>query len=1015
MNNYNSIIHTVLEVSTSKTLLFLSIFLLILGSCQEVEKKEIIQEYPSEWMYNQRAYPDNYINKKAVSEGIRQTQRALARKSRNTAGIWSLKGPINIGGRITDVAISPINDNHLYVSTAVGGVFKTTDKGQNWTPIFDNIGRPSIGNIAIAASDSQRIYVGTGEANASGTSGAFFGDGIYRSDDAGTTWNHVGLEDSQHIGRIVVDPNDKDRIFVAATGTLYGKNEERGVYRSNNAGNSWEKVLYVNDSTAVIDVVLNPSNTDILFAATWERIRYPWGRIYGGESSGVYRSMDGGDTWLKLGNGLPVSDSQTGRIGLAIAESNPSTVYASYTTNASTNEFSGLYKSTDNGDTWNLVAYNDISDVNATFGWYFGNLRVHPTNANEVYVLGQQLYRTTDGGANWTPEYSMHVDHHSMEYSRNNTDFILAGNDGGAYLSEDAGSTWQHFENLPITQFYNIEVDNLQPSRLFGGTQDNNTIRTTTGNNNDWHSILGGDGFQVNVDKNDSNNVYAEYQWGNLYRSTDGGNSMDWALDGIYFNDRTNWNTPVEISPFDTNVLFYGSNKLYISTNKAVSWNPISDDLTNGEHASGSQSYGTLTAIAPSYANLDVIYTGSDDGNVSVTFDAGATWQSIDADLPDRFVTQVSIHPNDDLTAYVTFSGFHYIDYLPHIFKTTDGGQNWEDISGNLPNVPINDVVVSSVNNSLFIATDTGVWYSSNQGVYWDIVGNNLPIGIVADIKIHEPTNTLYAGTFGRSLYTYDLNDIGAEITDNETTVSDLKVYPNPIFDSFKLDFENDYTTNGQIFITDVHGKTVMSLFKGIINSGMHSFDFELNSITAGGANWTPEYSMHVDHHSMEYSRNNTDFILAGNDGGAYLSEDAGSTWQHFENLPITQFYNIEVDNLQPSRLFGGTQDNNTIRTTTGNNNDWHSILGGDGFQVNVDKNDSNNVYAEYQWGNLYRSTDGGNSMDWALDGIYFNDRTNWNTPVEISPFDTNVLFYGSNKLYISTNKAVSWNPISGA
>ncbi len=821
------------HLSFFKLSLILILFFIVF-SCHHNNRKEIAQEYPSEWMYNQRAYPDNYINRKAISEGIGQTQLAISRKASNTGGTWELKGPINIGGRITDVAIAPDNDNHLYVSTAVGGVFKSTDKGINWIPIFDNIGRPSIGNIAIASSDSQRIYVGTGEANASGTSGAFFGDGVYRSDDAGNTWNYAGLENSQHIGRIVVDPTDKDRVFVAATGTLYGKNEDRGLYRSLNAGSSWDRVLYVNDSTAVIDVAMNPLNPDILFAATWERIRYPWGRNYGGESSGVYRSIDGGDTWLNLGNGLPISDSETGRIGLAISESSPSTIYASYTTDATTNIFDGLYKSVDNGDTWVLVADNQISDVNASFGWYFGNLRVHPTNPNEVYVLGQLLYKTTNGGTSWNQDSWMHVDHHSMEYSKNNPNMILAGNDGGAYLSEDGGSSWQHFENLPVTQFYNIEVDHQQPDRLFGGTQDNNTLRTTTGSNNDWHSILGGDGFQVNVDKNNSNIVYAEYQWGNLYRSTDGGNSMNWALDGIDFNDRTNWNTPVEISPFDTDVLFYGSNKLYKSINNAIFWNAISDDLTNGEHPSGSQSYGTLTAIAPSYINLDVIYTGSDDGNVSVTFDAGASWTSIDDDLPDRFVTQVAIHPNDDLTAYVTFSGFHHLDYTPHIFKTTDGGQNWEDISGNLPSIPVNDVLVSATDNFLYIATDTGVWYSSNQGVQWNIVGNNLPIGIVADIKIHEPTNTLYAGTFGRSLFSFDLDDVTAEVAENQINNNRLKVFPNPIIDNFSIELEYKDEADGIIYLTDIHGKTVANLFEGKIQAGKQILNFELTQVKVG-------------------------------------------------------------------------------------------------------------------------------------------------------------------------------------
>ena len=765
-------------------------------------------------MYNQRAYPNNFINKKAISEAIAQTRISKSQKSINS-GSWELKGPINVGGRVTDVAISPDNDDHLYIAAAIGGVFKSTDKGLNWIPIFDNIGRPSIGNIEIAASDSNRIYIGTGEANASAASGANFGDGMYRSDDAGATWSHIGLENSQYIGRIVVDPNDKDRVFAAAAGILYGKNEDRGLYRTYNGGDNWEKVLYITDSTAVIDVAMNPIDTDILFAATWERIRYPWQRDYGGVTSGVHRSLDGGDTWEKLANGLPVSDVDTGRIGLAISESNPSTVYASYTTNSITNTFDGLYKSTDNGDSWTEVTNGSINDVNASFGWYFGNVRVHPTDPDEVYVLGQKLYKTTNGGMSWSSVYGMHVDHHSMEYSRNNPEMILEGNDGGVYLSENGGSSWTHFKNLPITQFYNIEVDNLQPQRMFGGAQDNNTQRTTTGNIDDWHPILGGDGFQVNVDANNSNYVYAESQWGNLNKSTNGGNSMYWATYGINSADRTNWNTPVEISPFNTNVLFYGSNKLYKSIDRAEEWNVISGDLTEGPHPSGSTSYGTLTCIAPSYNNLDVIYTGSDDGNLSVTFDGGASWQSIDDDLPNRFVSQIAIHPNDDLTAYATFSGFTALDYTPHIYKTVDGGANWEDISGNLPSIPINDVVVSDIDGRLYVATDAAVWYSVDQGTNWSVVGDNLPIGIVTDIKIHEPTHTLYAGTFGRSMHSFDLTQITVNIEDLDLKNKSLKVFPNPVVDQFMLEIDLNQASKGSILLTDLQGKTVTTLFKG--------------------------------------------------------------------------------------------------------------------------------------------------------------------------------------------------------
>jgi len=813
-------------------LIFFAILLVSCNNKEVIKIKESKNETPSEWMYNQRAYPNNFINKKAITKGIAQVN-TLKKQNRNTSSTnWELKGPINIGGRITDVAISPIDDNHIYVGTAVGGIFESTDRGVTWNPIFDETGKLSIGNIAISQSNPNRIYVGTGEANGGSSDAANFGDGVYRSDDAGATWQHIGLNESNHIGRVIVDPNNPDRVFVAATGVQYGKSIERGVYRTTNGGTNWDKVLYVSDSTSIIDVAMNPANTNILFAAAWERIRYPYVRDYGGKSSGVYRSLDGGDTWSKLANGLPTSNDDTGRIGIAISPSNPSIIYASYTTDLIQNVFNGLYKSTDNGDNWSLVALSDISDVNATFGWYFGNVRVHPNNENEVYVLGQKLYKTSNSGTSWNEVYGMHVDYHAMEYSKTNPNFMVAGCDGGVYLSENGGASWNHINNLPITQIYNLEVDYQLPERLYCGTQDNNTLTTSTGSLDDWYAILGGDGFQVNVDKTNSGTIYCEYQWGNLYRIDDVYGGPNWALNGVDYADRNNWNTPVEISPIDSNVLFYGSNKLYKSTNRAEYWNAISPDLTNGEHPSGSQSFGTLTCIAPSYNDIDVIYVGSDDGNLSVTFDGGANWASIDNGMPNRYVTQISINPNDNLTAYVTYSGYGYLDYAAHIFKTVDGGQNWMDISGNLPSIPINDVVYAP-DGKLYIATDLGVWYANDDnGTDWNILGNNLPTTIVADIKIHEPTNILYAGTFGRSMYSYNLNT-SATINDF-SIVNSIKIYPNPINANSIVEFNLEQSNNTSIYITDLLGKKIALIQHTKLESGLHKINISNNNTLKG-------------------------------------------------------------------------------------------------------------------------------------------------------------------------------------
>ena len=791
---------------------------------------ELQKEYPSEWMYNQRAYPDNYINAEAIKDAFQQSKSIIENRA-SQGSDWTLIGPLNTGGRITDVAISPDDDNVFYVSTPVGGVFKTTDKGENWTPIFNESSKPSIGNIAIAPSDAQRIYIGTGEANGSATSGAFFGDGMYRSDDAGESWTNIGLEESNHVGRIAIDPTDPDRVFVAATGKLYGYNSERGIYRTSNGGNDWEQVLFVTDSTAAIDVAINYNDTDIIFAAMWERTRKPWQRSYGGETSAIHRSLDGGDTWEELGeiNGLPVPNTQTGRIGIAISESDPNIVYARYTTDEITNEFNGLYKSIDNGDNWELVTLDDLLGIDSSFGWYFGNIRINPEDSEEVYVLGQGISKTSNSGTNWQSVNGMHVDHHALEYSRTNNDYILAGNDGGAYLSEDGGNSWFHFENLPITQFYNIDVDFQQPERLYGGTQDNNTIRTLTAGTNDWNSIWGGDGFHVNVDPIDNNFIYVESQWGNIGRSIDGGSSFSSSTDGLDY-DRTNWNTPIILSPFNSEIVYYGANKLYSST-QAELWSAISPDLTNGEHPSGSLAYGTITAIAASYNNLDVIYTGSDDGNLNVTFDAGETWENVSDDLPDRYITSLAISPSDDLVLYATFSGYGVLDETPHIYKTIDGGQNWTNISSNLPDIPVNDVILHSSEAYIFVATDMNVWYSESDGTVWNILGNDLPFTIIRDLKLHEPTNMLYAGTFGRSMHSYDLSSLILGFNNNQLLASEISVYPNPATSEFSID--HHLNSNGSIQLFDLNGKEIKTLFQGNFSE---SFDnsYSIEELSTG-------------------------------------------------------------------------------------------------------------------------------------------------------------------------------------
>jgi photosystem II stability/assembly factor-like uncharacterized protein len=772
---------------------------------------------PSDWMYDQRAYPFNHIDRPAYRDAFRQTQLAKKEAQNRGADEWVSAGPINIGGRVTDVALDPTNPNIIYAGTSMGGVFKSNDGGVTWAAVFDDAGALSIGDLAVAPSAPNTVYAGTGEANGSFSTGAFFGNGIYKSTDGGSTWANAGLVNTNHVGRIVVDPQNADRVYAATTGVLYGKNEDRGLYRTLDGGQTWENILYISDSTACIDVAINPQNANIVYAATWERIRRPWGRRYGGPTSGIYRSLDGGENWEPLTNGLPVSDAETGRIGLAVSPSNPNVVYACFSTNAITNVFDGIYKSTDAGSSWVRVDDGSIDDVFSSFGWFFGNLRIAPNDPGKLWCLGVPLYKSEDGGVTWSNVTAgMHVDQHALEMHPMNPNFMVCGNDGGVYISQNGGSTWSHVEVLPITMFYNAGIDYQSPERLFGGTQDNGTNRTPGGAADGWEKILGGDGFHVLVDPTDPNYVYAEYQYGNLFRSDDGGNSMSFIFNGGN-DDRTNWNTPIALDPSDPATLYFGANMLYRSTDRGGSWEAISPDLTDGEHPSGSLSFGTITTIAVAPSDPLTIYAGSDDGNVQVTTDGGQNWNNISAGVPDRFVSKLAVHPDDASTAYVALSGYKYADYLPHLLQTTNGGETWIDISGNLPEIPINDVVLDpNWPSILYIANDLGVWHTLNNGEEWQVLGTGFPLTVVNDLVVHGPSRKLVAATFGRSMLEYDITGITpvptAETTGENTSLS---AFPNPMGATAHLSFLAANTTFGKLELLAMNGRSLAVIKEG--------------------------------------------------------------------------------------------------------------------------------------------------------------------------------------------------------
>jgi photosystem II stability/assembly factor-like uncharacterized protein len=715
---------------------------------KEEEKK------PNDWFFMQRAYPLGHIPVGQYLKSLEQAQRMRATAAGEDGVVWQQAGPTNIPGRITDLAVHPDYPDIIYAGAACGGVFKSIDSGISWTPIFDEQGSPSIGAMAIHPNDPQVLYVGTGEANGSGDS--YPGTGIYKSTDAGASWTHIGLEESYHIGRIVIHPLCPETVFVAACGKLFGTNPERGIYKSTNGGTTWERKLFISDSTAAIDVAVDPTDPQIVYAAMWERVRYPAVRKVGGWTSGIHKSTDGGETWHQLANGLPPSGPNVGRIGLSVCASSPNVIYAMYCDHPG--DFMGLFKSADYGQTWTRTNDSVLEGVFGGFAWYFGNVRVDPANPDIVFAMAIYLYRSTDGGDSWTYVSSQaHVDHHAMFIHPVTPSRIYLGCDGGVYLSTNGGTAWSLCGSQPSTQFYAITIDHLYPERLYGGTQDNGTLRTLTGATDDWEMIHGADGFYTNVDFTNSDVIYAEYQWGHLRKSIDLGYSWIDMMDGINENDRRNWCTPVVMDPVDNMTLYYGTYRLYKTTNGGGVWIPISDDLTDGP-GGANLSYGTITTIGPAPSNPLVVYAGTDDANLWVTTSSGASWTRIDSELPDRWVTRVAVDPYADSIAYVALSGHTVSGTLPHIYRTTNYGGSWQPISSNLPEAPINDLIVDPMNTSvLYAGSDVGVYVTENLGESWEPLGFGLPITAVHDLSLHEPTRKLVAGTHGRSMFSCQL------------------------------------------------------------------------------------------------------------------------------------------------------------------------------------------------------------------------------------------------------------------
>lgn len=703
---------------------------------------------------------------------------------------WRFIGPELMSGRVTDLAVPNGQPFTYYVATASGGVWKTTNEGTTWKPIFDDAPSASVGAIATCPTNPDTVWVGLGESNIFRSS--MSGTGVYRSDDAGETWKHLGLADSHHIARIVVHPDDPNTVYVAASGHEYTSNPERGIYKTTDGGKTWERQLFIADHIAAIDLVMHPKDPDILYAAMWNRTRHAWSDPLPGPDDGIFKSIDGGANWTQLTEGLPPVD-QTGRIGLSISVSNPNVVYALIDSHVVARKAkegerdsygrqrqdvkrgAEVYRSDDNGASWKLMSEGDrlMPRLFSTYGWVFGQIRVDPNNEDTIYVMGVPLLKSTDGGRSFKSlNYrGLHGDHHAMWINPANSNHIVNGNDGGVNLSYDGGATWKNIENLPVVQFYNVEVDNATPFRAYGSIQDNNSWRGPSNYRagrsalHSWERIPGGEASVMAIDPNDENIFYSESFYGAIQRSTLDPRKTKRIKPKAEKGQpplRGQWLAPFILSPHNSKVIYHGMNFVFRSADRGETWERISDDLTfNDPDKQGNISYATLTALSESPVTAGILYAGTDDGRLHVTRNQGKEWTEINNGIPYQWVSRVVASKFDEGTAYVTLNGKRDNDFQVYVYRSRDFGKTWEDISKGIPGGPVNVIMEDPKHKDvLYVGTDLGVYVTIDSGKTWSVLGSQLPITFVHDFAIQERDLVLVAATHGRGMYTLNLEKV---------------------------------------------------------------------------------------------------------------------------------------------------------------------------------------------------------------------------------------------------------------
>ncbi len=727
-------------------------------------------------------------------EAAWQQHRDLTAASPYAGMRWTQMGPTINGGRVEAIAVPTGQSTTFYVGMAAGGLWKTTNDGLTWRQVFRNESSYAIGDVAVAPSNAKVVWVGTGEAQPRHSGYAYPGTGIFRSSDAGATWRSVGLTDTHHIGKVLIHPRNPDRVYVAAIGHFWSPNAERGVFMTTDGGQHWTKSLYVNDSTGVVDLAMDPANPDILYAWAWQ--------VPSGRDGGLYKSTDGGRRWRHIVNGLP--EGRLGRAGLDVAPSSPKVVYAFIDNQApgpSKDQpvLGGeVYRSDDRGEHWRKVNEQSLYRVFGEFGWKFCDVRVSPKNADELFILGNRGMHSTDGGKTYarigeqvlrlndTPGRALHLDHHDIWINPADPDHILLGNDGGVFASHDRGRSWLHLNTIPAVQFYAIAADTgAAPYRVFGGTQDNAAVygpsdaRVEDALPDRWRHVYldpwtGGDSYVTLPDPTDARIVYYEHQNGEMLRMDITGSSVmsgGPATTNIAPRApkgdsawRFSWYAPFVVSRYVPRTLYMGGNRVFKSEDRGDHWAPISPELADA--AGGERAVvptGTVTMLSESRVRRGLLYAGTEGGAVWRTGDDGTGWTNVRADLPKKWVSRVIASEHREGTVYVALTGYREDDARPYLFASDDSGSTWRSIAANLPMASVNVIREDPAHaDVLYIGTDQGVYVSLDRGGRWHSLSANLPTTAVHDLVVQSAADDLLIGTYGLGAWKLELMPVTA-------------------------------------------------------------------------------------------------------------------------------------------------------------------------------------------------------------------------------------------------------------